>query len=101
MEGNTEIITYLEQKFSALDAYLEERFDEMASGEELSELEKRLVSEIRRLDGRIDGIYDHLDGITNKVDTYHQEMTMLGSQVSRHERWHHEVAGKLGMRLKS
>ena len=35
-----------------------------------------------------------------KADTYFQEMVALSHKVDRHEKWLHEVAEKLGIKLK-
>lgn len=40
-----------------------------------------------------------IDAYAKKVDTYAQEMIMLAHKVDRHERWFHQIADKLGIKL--
>jgi uncharacterized coiled-coil DUF342 family protein len=40
-----------------------------------------------------------IDGYAKKVDTYAQEMIMLAHKVDRLEKWVHQIAKKLGMKL--
>ncbi len=41
-----------------------------------------------------------VDSYAQKADTYFQEMVVLSHKVDRHEKWLHEVAEKLGIKLK-
>jgi hypothetical protein len=56
-------------------------------------------SELSELRERVDALYDGIDGYAKKADTYFQEMLMLAGKVDRHEKWLHQVAGKLGLKL--
>ena len=40
-----------------------------------------------------------VDEYAKKADTYFQEMVMLAHKVDRHEKWLHQVAEKLGIKL--
>lgn len=40
-----------------------------------------------------------IDKYAAKADTYFQEMVMLTQKVDRHEKWLHEIAEKLGVKL--
>jgi uncharacterized coiled-coil DUF342 family protein len=40
-----------------------------------------------------------IDSYAKKVDTYTQEMIMLAHKVDRHEKWIHQIADKLGIKL--
>ena len=44
-------------------------------------------------------VYTALDGIAKRLDTDEQERAAMNHQLSRHERWHHQEADKLGMKL--
>ncbi len=44
-------------------------------------------------------LHTAIDGYAKKVDTYAQEMIMLAHKVDRHERWLHQLAEKLGIKL--
>lgn len=40
-----------------------------------------------------------VDVYAKKADTYFQEMVMLTHKVDRHEKWFHQIAEKLGVKL--
>ena len=40
-----------------------------------------------------------VDAYAKKADTYFQEMVMLAHKVDRHEKWLHQIAQKLGIKL--
>lgn len=40
-----------------------------------------------------------VDAYAKKADAYFQEMVLLSHKVERHERWFHQVADKLGIKL--
>lgn len=44
-------------------------------------------------------LHTAIDGYAKKVDTYAQEMIMLAHKVDRHEKWLHQIADKLGIKL--
>lgn len=44
-------------------------------------------------------LYTAIDGYAKKVDAFAQEMIMLAHKVDRHEKWIHQIAEKLGVKL--
>jgi uncharacterized coiled-coil DUF342 family protein len=40
-----------------------------------------------------------VDAYAKKADTYFQEMVMLSHKVDRHEKWLHQIAEKVGIKL--
>ena len=40
-----------------------------------------------------------VDAYDKKADAYFQEMVMLAHKVDRHEKWFHQIAEKLGIKL--
>jgi len=40
-----------------------------------------------------------VDAYAKKADAYFQEMLMLTQKVDRHEKWFHQIADKLGIKL--
>lgn len=40
-----------------------------------------------------------VDAYAKKADAYFQEMVMLSHKVDRHEKWFHQIAEKLGIKL--
>lgn len=71
----SELIEYLDGKFTRID----ERFDEM---------KKDFVD-----------LQTSVDAYAKKADTYFQEMVALSHKVDRHEKWFHQIADKLGIKL--
>ena len=49
--------------------------------------------------GDIDKLHTAIDAYAKKVDTFAQEMIMLAHKVDRHEKWLHQIAEKLGIKL--
>ena len=45
------------------------------------------------------GLQTSVDVYAKKADKYFQEMVMLSHKVDRHEKWFHQVAEKLGIKL--
>ena len=74
-EDFTELIKYLDEKFTRID----QRFDEM---------KKDFVN-----------LQTSVDAYAKKADTYFQEMVMLAHKVDRHEKWIKQIAEKLGIKL--
>jgi uncharacterized coiled-coil DUF342 family protein len=74
-EDFTELIKYLDEKFTRID----QRFDEM---------KKDFVN-----------LQTSVDAYAKKADTYFQEMVMLAHKVDRHEKWIRQIAEKLGIKL--
>lgn len=46
----------------------------------------------KRVDGRIDGLYNLLDGFTGRLDTDDGERAAMNNQLDRHGRWIGELA---------
>ena len=82
----------MDKDFSELIQYLDKRFgnvDEKLDGLQENKADK---SDVRDL-------MDAVDAYAKKADTYFQEMVMLSHKVDRHEKWFHQVAEKLGIKL--
>ena len=71
----SELIEYLDQKFTSID----NRFDEMKAD--------------------FNNLQSAVDAYAKKADAYFQEMVMLSHKVDRHEKWFHQIAEKLGIKL--
>ena len=98
----SEIIEYLDKKFSGVD----ERFsgvDEKLSGidEKLIDLDSKIeeLKENKADKSDINELMNAIDAYAKKADTYFQEMVMLTHKIDRHEKWFHQVADKLGIKL--
>ncbi len=87
-EDFSELIQYLDEKFTKTD----QKLIELDEG--LKDVRKRMVTkeEFNELQGSV-------DAYAKRADTYFQEMVMLAQKVDRHEKWLHQVAEKLGIKL--
>lgn len=63
-----------------------------ATKEEFSDFREEMRGEFSKL-------YTAIDAYAQKVDTFAQEMIMLAHKVDRHEKWLHQIADKLGVKL--
>jgi hypothetical protein len=61
------------------------------------ELEAKLEAKADRQD--LDRIYDALDAILKNQETEQQERAAIITQLDRHERWHHQTAAVLDLKL--
>jgi soluble cytochrome b562 len=55
--------------------------------------------ELKDLKEDFNNLQGSIDAYAKKADTYFQEMVMLAHKVDRHEKWLHQVAEKLGIKL--
>ncbi len=80
-EDFSELIEYLDEKFSNIDSQLSDLKENKAD-----------KSDVRDLMSSVD-VY------AKKADTYFQEMVALSHKVDRHEKWLRQVAEKLDIKL--
>lgn len=66
--------------------------EEVVSKEEFNLFKEDLRKEFSNL-------YSAIDSYAKKVDDYAQEMIMLAHKIDRHEKWIHQIAEKLGVKL--
>ena len=78
----------MDKDFSELIQYLDEKF---------IRIENQLETKAEKSD--VDNLTNAVDEYAKKADTYFQEMVMLSHKVDRHEKWFHQVAEKLGIKL--
>lgn len=73
--------------------YMEKRFDEM--GNRFGAVEQRLDE----LKEGFDVLQTSVDAYAKRADAYFQQMVALSHKVERHERWLHQIAERLGIKL--
>ena len=110
----TELKQYLDQRFAEQDEKLDARFTEQDHKNEnhlnqalakLAGAVNRHFDEIeRRLDQKadkagLDRIYVTLDAILKNQEIERDERAAIMHQLDRHERWHHQTADKIGLKL--
>jgi CII-binding regulator of phage lambda lysogenization HflD len=73
--------------------YIEKRFD--AVDQRFTDIEGRLTE----LKEGFDVLQGSVDAYAKRADAYFQEMVVLSHKVERHERWLHQIAERLGVKL--
>ena len=96
----------LTKHFDQLYKYLDERFD--LADQRIDDFEKRVDKRFDAVGERFDLVEERLEGIESTVATIYQRLehaeadqAATKSQLDRHDRWHHQTAGKLGVQLDS
>jgi hypothetical protein len=90
-EDFSELVQYLDGKFGIID----EKFNSI--DEKLLSLGEKLEKKADKSD--LNSLIDAVDAYAKKSDAFFQEMVMLSHKVDRHEKWFHQVADKLGIKL--
>lgn len=80
-EDFSELITYLDEKFSNIDR-------------QLSDLKENKADKVD-----VQSLMTAVDKYAEKADAYFQEMLMLSQKIDRHEKWLHQLADKFGIKL--
>jgi len=89
----------MDKDFSELIKYLDEKFSK--TNQKLIELDEGIKDVKERMATKEDfnDFQASVDAYAKKADTYFQEMVILAHKVDRHEKWFHQVADKLGIKL--
>lgn len=97
----SELIEYLDEKFEKVDErfnQVDERFEKLfevfATKDDLANAVKDLATK-----EDFNKLLSAVDAYAKKADTYFQEMVALSHKVDRHEKWIHQIAEKLGIKL--
>ncbi|MDD4989992.1 MAG: hypothetical protein PHW31_01635 [Candidatus Pacebacteria bacterium] len=97
----SELIEYLDKKFSGVDKHFEEvdekfdrLFDVFATKEDLQEVKKEMATK-----DNANQLLTSVDAYAHKADAFFQEMVALSHQYNRHEKWIQMLAEKLGVKL--
>lgn len=76
----------MDKDYSELIKYLDERFS-------------RLETRIDKVDTRIDQLITAIDKLAKAVEDLRQEYSAITEIISKHEKWIHQIAEKLGLKL--
>ena len=107
-EDNRELVEYLDKKFNKVDERFEyldkkinkvdERFNVLSEVFVTKEEMREMVSILSTKED-FNELLTSVDAYAHKADAYFQEMVMLSHQNKRHEKWIHQIAEKLGIKL--
>jgi len=92
IEANREVFATKEDFESLKQGIIEAGMEVFATKEDLQEFMEEMRKSFSDLQASV-------DAYAQKADTYFQEMTMLAHKVGRHEKWLHQIAEKLGIKL--
>ena len=82
----------MEKDFSELVQYLDEKFANIDG--KLDNLQENKADK-----SDVNSLITAIDAYAKKADAYFEEMVALSHKVDRHEKWLHQVAEKLGIKL--
>ena len=89
----------MKEDFSELIQYLDEKFTKIDT--KLVDTEQRLIGlDEKKADKEdINNLMTAIDEYAKKADIYFQEMVMLAHKVDKMEKWIHQIAEKVGIKL--
>ena len=76
------------------DKDIQKLIEVFATRDEMKDMVDNLVTK-----EEFSNLQTSVDAYAKKADTFFQEMVMLSHKVDRHEKWFHQIAEKLGMKL--
>ena len=85
MDGIENRMDGFDMSLARMYTYMEKRFDRL--------------EETKADKTGFNRIYDQLDGLIKRIDEDRDERLAANSQLNRHERWHHQTADHLGLKL--
>ncbi|MDP2967200.1 MAG: hypothetical protein Q8N87_02200 [bacterium] len=68
-------------------------------GKEIFVTKEEFIDFREEMKDEFSNLYTAIDAYAKKADAYFQEMVMLSHKVDRHEKWIHQIAEKLGIKL--
>ena len=104
-----ELVEYLDKKFNQVDEkfnQVDERFNQV--DEKFNQVDKQFNQVDSRLGNLqadkadkedVNNLLNAIDSYAKKADAYFEEMLSLSHKVDRHEKWFHQIADKLGIKL--
>jgi len=105
----SELIEYLDHKFSGVDDKFSGVGDKFSGVDDKFDLVSDRFSGVERFledlkENKADkkdirDLTSAVDAYAKRADDYFQEMIMLGHKVDRHEKWIQQIAGKLDIKL--
>jgi len=102
----------MDEDYKELVGYLDEKFQKVATKDDLNNLsvkllpreefekfEKEISRELFDIKESINTLTNSIDKLVGSVNSLTQEYTMVANKIDRHEKWLHQVAEKLGIKL--
>ncbi len=94
-KDSKESIEYLDEKFTGID----EKFFKITNV--LIDIKSRVdeLHEQKADKSDINNLLNAIDSYAKRAETFFQEMVVLSHKVDRHEKWFHQIAEKVGVKL--
>jgi chromosome segregation ATPase len=99
----------MKEDFSELIEYLDKKFDQTATKQEVRELRteivvikedvKELKADFSELKETVHELVTGIDRLAKAIDDLRVEYSAIAMQMNRHEKWIQQLAQKLGMKL--
>jgi archaellum component FlaC len=99
----------MKEEFSELVEYLDQKFQQTATKEDVQGLSTRLIhveeglqevrGEVRELKQTVHDLVNSIDKLAKAIDDLRTEYSAMAMQMNRHEKWIKQLAEKLGMKL--
>jgi len=99
----SELIQHLDEKFNKVDQRFDKIEKDFATKEDLKKFATKedLKNAVANLSTKDDynNLMNAVDAYVKKADAFFQELVALSHKVDRHEKWLHQIAEKLGLKL--
>lgn len=106
----------MKEDFSELVEYLDQKFEKTATKEQVDRIEKsvsnlaikvvdldvrmaQVEERLGRVEESIHALTTSIDKLAKAVDDLRIEYSAIVMKVDRHEKWFHQIAEKLGLKL--
>ncbi len=102
MNGDfSELIEYLDDKFqnTVTKQDLANMSVKLATLEEFDNFKQEVKEEFSEIKGSINALTNSIDKLVKTIDDLMVEYVSFKNQIDRHEKWFHEIAEKLNIKL--
>lgn len=101
-EQKEEIIEEINKRFEKQEEHLGKSINDeffKVAGRLTRHFDAKIREEIQPLKKRLDEIYDTIDGIVERIKTYHEERAAIVIDQDRHKNWITQLASKAKINL--
>jgi len=105
-------LNYMNGDFTELVEYLDKKFQNTASKEDINNLAVKLLpreefdlfgkeikQELKDIKENINNLTTSIDRLVKAINSLQQEYAAVVHKINRHEKWLHQVAEKVGIKL--
>lgn len=85
-------MVYMDKDYSELIEYLDKRFTNI--DEDLKDLKENKADK-----KDVQDLMNSIDRLAKAIEIYHDEQKAISAKIDIHEKWIHQIAEKLGIKL--